>query len=67
MSDPAELPDEIPEADALEQEQPTVADPPDEEAAVDAPSGVPLEANPPDWQEQREIVDLDPEEDVNRD
>jgi hypothetical protein len=67
MSDTADLPDETPVADAVEQDRPAIADPADEEAAVGSPSGVPLEAAPHDWQEQREIVDLDPEEDVDRD
>jgi hypothetical protein len=50
------FPDDVPVADALEQQQPA-ADPPDE-----GPDGrVPLEASASDWQEQREKVPIDPE------
>jgi hypothetical protein len=33
----------------------------DEEAPAEPPDVAPLEATPADWQEQLEIVDLDPE------
>jgi hypothetical protein len=50
------FPDNVPVADALEQQQPA-ADPPDE-----GPAGrVPLEASASDWQEQAETVPIDPE------
>jgi hypothetical protein len=51
------LPDEVPVADAVEQQQPTADSPPDD----DPESGVPLEATASDWQEQRETVLIDPE------
>jgi hypothetical protein len=52
----AVFPDDVPVADALEQQQPA-ADPPDE-----GPDGqVPLETSASDWQEQRETVPIDPE------
>ena len=43
MQDSEELPDDVPVADAVEQQR------------------MPLEAAPPDWQEQLETVELDPE------
>jgi hypothetical protein len=51
------LPDDVPVADAMEQQQPTADSPPDQ----DPESGVPLEATASDWQEQRETVLVDPE------
>ena len=57
MYDREELPDDIPVADAVEQNQATVPEPPSVDA-LDAP----IEANPPDWQEQLQEVgddDLD--------
>ena len=51
------FPDDVPVADAVEQQQPTVDSPPDE----DPESGVPLEATGSDWREQRETVLIDPE------
>ncbi|BCO37364.1 hypothetical protein BMW24_013485 [Mycobacterium heckeshornense] len=49
--------DEIPVADAVEQNQDTAPQP----AAVD-PADAPMEANPPDWQEQLQEVPEDDEE-----
>ena len=57
--------DEIPIADAIEQQQETSAPAPDEEASVTPPADVPLEASGADWQEQLEEVDDDPEERAN--
>jgi hypothetical protein len=59
---PAELPDDVPVADAVEQQLPAV-NPPiiDDEAPEDDDAEVPLEAAPPDWQEQHEPVVVDPE------
>jgi len=51
------FPDEVPVADALDQERPTADLPPED----DLESGVPLEATASDWQEQRETVLIDPE------
>ena len=51
------FPDDVPVADAVEQQQPTADSPPDEEPESD----VPLEAAASDWQEQRETVLIDPE------
>jgi hypothetical protein len=62
MQDSEELPDDVPVADAVEQHR-TASDPvPDEEAVAEPTEEVPLEAPPPDWQEQLETVDLDPDE-----
>ncbi|HEX2284762.1 MAG TPA: hypothetical protein VHI10_08060 [Mycobacterium sp.] len=64
MQNSEELPDEVPIADAVEQQR-TASEPVlDEEAAVEPPEGPPLEATPSDWQEQLEMVELDPEEDI---
>jgi hypothetical protein len=61
MRDSEELPDDVPLADAMEQQR-TASEPvPDEEASAEPPPEVPLEAAPADWQEQLETVDLDPE------
>lgn len=59
------LPDDVPVADAVEQQRPTVDSPPDAEDATSAePDGeLPLEASAADWQEQREEVLTDPEYD----
>jgi hypothetical protein len=63
MQDSENLPDDVPVADAVEQQRGPADPVPDEEEAVEPPSDVPLEAAAPDWQEQRETVELDPEED----
>jgi hypothetical protein len=58
-----EFPDDVPTADALEQQRPT-ADPvsaDEESASQDSADEVPLEASAPDWQEQRQTVLDDPE------
>jgi hypothetical protein len=63
MQGSEELPDDVPVADAVEQQR-TLSDPvPDEEASAEPPDDVPLEATPADWQEQLEPVDLDPDYD----
>ena len=55
MYDRDNLSDEIPVADAVEQEQETTAEP-----TTPEPADVPMEANTPDWQEQlREVVGED--------
>lgn len=55
-----QLPDEVPIADAVEQQRDAGA--PVEESATDVPQSPPLEASPPDWQEQLQTVEVDPEE-----
>jgi hypothetical protein len=61
MPDSENLPDDVPVADAVEQQR-TPSEPVlDEEAPAGPPDVAPLEATPADWQEQLEIVDLDPE------
>jgi hypothetical protein len=68
MQDSEELPDDVPVADAVEQHRTTTEPVPDEEASAEPPEELPLEAAPPDWQEQLETVDLDPElEEFDRD
>ena len=57
MPDNGTFRDEVPVADALDQERPTADLPPED----DLESGVPLEATASDWQEQRETVLIDPE------
>jgi hypothetical protein len=68
MQDSEELPDDVPVADAVEQHR-TASEPvPDEEASAEPSEQVPLEVAEPDWQEQLETVDLDPElEEFDRD
>ncbi|AKS35456.1 hypothetical protein [Mycolicibacterium goodii] len=63
-----DVPDEVPVADAVEQEQPAVRPPIDDERDDDAVSGAdgpPLEASDGDWQEQRETVEFDPDDEVS--
>ena len=57
------LPDDVPVADAVEQQRPTADSSSDEDYASSwqPESDVPLEATPADWQEQQETVVLDPE------
>jgi hypothetical protein len=57
------FPDDVPVADAVEQQRPTANSSSDEGDASpwQAESGVPLEATPADWQEQQESVLIDPE------
>jgi hypothetical protein len=57
------FPDDVPVADAVEQQRPT-ADPmsdDDHESPARSESEVPLEATVADWHEQQETVLLDPE------
>jgi hypothetical protein len=63
MQDSEQLPDDVPVADAVEQQRTPTEPVPDEEASAEAPEDMPLEAAPADWQEQRETVELDPEAD----
>jgi hypothetical protein len=58
---PDDFPDEVPVADAVEQQMPAV-DSPAEEDEREAP----LEASPSDWQEQREQVDIQDLEEFDR-
>jgi hypothetical protein len=62
MQDSEELPDDVPVADAVEQQRAPSEPVLDEEATAEPPDNPPLEATPSDWQEQREMVDLDPDE-----
>ena len=59
----SDFPDDVPVADAVEQQQPTSDSPVDEENATSwqDESDVPLEAAASDWQEQHETVLIDPE------
>jgi hypothetical protein len=58
-----ELPDDVPVADAVEQQRPASDSSSDEDYASSwqRESDVPLEAAPADWQEQQEAVVVDPE------
>ena len=61
MRDSDELPDDVPVADAVEQQR-TASEPvPDEEASAEPPQDAPLEVAAADWQEQLETVELDPD------
>lgn len=64
MSESAGLPDDVPVADAVEQQRAPSEPALDEEATAEPEQAPPLEASPADWQEQLETVDIDPEEDT---
>ncbi|QRY54262.1 hypothetical protein [Mycolicibacterium septicum] len=51
-----DLPDDVPTADALEQQRDQSEPVPDAETSVSGLDSPPLEAADPDWQEQREVV-----------
>jgi hypothetical protein len=51
-----DLPDDVPTADALEQQREQTEPVPDAETSVSDEDSPPLEAAAPDWQEQREVV-----------
>jgi hypothetical protein len=55
-------PDDVPVADAVEQQLPAVETNIDDETIADEEREAPLEAPLSDWQEQREEVVDDPEE-----
>ena len=59
----SDFPDDVPVADAVEQQRPTSDSPADEEnnTSWQDVSDVPLEVTASDWQEQRETVLIDPE------
>jgi hypothetical protein len=62
MYDRAPFPDDVPAADAAEQQR-AVSEPAlEEEAAAESSAEWPLEAAAPDWQDQLEAVDYDPDE-----
>ena len=54
--------DEVPTADAVEQQQDPALPVPDEEAPSGQSDEVPLEVSSADWQEQQEEIIDDPEE-----
>lgn len=54
--------DDIPVADAVEQQRAITEPVLDEEDAVEPPTDRPLEAAGADWQEQLEAVDYDPDD-----
>ena len=51
MQDSEQLPDDVPVADAVEQQRTPVEPVPDEEASAEPPAEPPLEATPADWQD----------------
>jgi hypothetical protein len=64
MHDPdGPFPDDVPVADAVEQQR-TTSDSPDPTGLA---QDIPLEASAPDWQEQREEVVLDEDYDQDHD
>jgi hypothetical protein len=62
MYDGDALPDDVPAADAAEQQRAAIEPVPDDEVALTPSAGPPLEAGAADWQEQSEIVEIDPDE-----
>jgi hypothetical protein len=67
MHDSEELPDDVPIADAADQQRVVNGPVPDEDAAVEPSSEPPLEASAADWQEQLETIEIDPDEYMDRD
>ena len=60
MQDSEQFPDDVPVADAVEQER--TAGVPDLDDDMPGKSAeAPLEATGADWQEQREVIEADPE------
>jgi hypothetical protein len=64
MQDNEALRDDVPVADAVEQQRAASEPVPDEEVSAEPGVDPPLETSPADWQEQLETVELDPDEDV---
>ncbi len=62
MRESEELPDDVPVADAADQQRPVSDSDVDEEDYAEPPSELPLEAAAADWQEQLESVAIDPDE-----
>lgn len=58
-----DVPDDVPVADALEQQREQADSVPDAEAPVSDLDSPPLEATDPDWREQREAVADDADRD----
>jgi hypothetical protein len=54
------VPEDVPIADAAEQNRDAIEHPLEDDALEPTATDVPLEASPADWQEQTEMVDLDP-------
>jgi hypothetical protein len=67
MQDSEDFPDDVPVADAVEQQRPPVEPAVDEEASATPPDDVPLEAPSADWREQLETVELDPDDETTGD
>jgi hypothetical protein len=63
MRDDQDLPYDVPDADAADQQRPVSEPGLDEEAAAEPPGELPLEAAAADWQEQLETVEIDPDDD----
>lgn len=63
MTERDSFPDEVPVADAAEQDRP-LSDPPDafEAAGVDGTGAAPLESDAADWREQNLVVEIDDED-----
>ncbi len=67
MQDSDDFSDDIPVADAVEQQRALREPVFDEESSAESPAEWPLETAGPDWQDQLEVVDLDPEEGMTDD
>jgi hypothetical protein len=61
MQDREGIPDDIPVADAVEQQR-AISEPDLDDNSAESAREWPLEAAGPDWQEQLDTVDLDDEE-----
>jgi hypothetical protein len=62
MQDSDDFPDDVPVDDAVEQQRAIREPALDEEDSTESPTEWPLETAGPDWQDQLETVDLDPED-----
>lgn len=62
MHESEEPRDDVPVADAADQQRPVSEPNLDEEASAEPPTELPLEAAAADWQEQLETIEVDPDE-----
>jgi hypothetical protein len=58
-----QMPDAVPDADAVEQSRDVREQVPDDEVAVTGPANPPAEAASHDWLEQTEDIEIDADED----
>ncbi|OBI74875.1 hypothetical protein [Mycobacterium sp. E740] len=64
MPENERLRDDVPVADAVEQQRAASEPPSDDEEPAASAASPPMEVSPADWQEQMEAVELDADDDV---